>query len=248
MVMTSVVDGAIELRYLGLVRLGGGIAGASSWGALARASADALETMGAASSVRLWCTTPDGFSELARDPAGAEFPAISQRELRDAAERSSPSPCPDGRLLVGLHASGVSMGVLEVAGAAEHSGFLSDAAPIVASAMGLLAAQGVGEAVLEPLAVEAASDAASVMAAFAEQAGRLLEHDRLSAYLLTPNRQAFERFAVATSPIIPGEGVVIPFEDLGLRHIVITNRALVSEDLSADPRIVGREDLSLIHI
>ena len=35
---------------------------------------------------------------------------------------------------------------------------------------------------------------------------------------------------------------MIPFEDLGLRHIVITNRALVSEDLSADPRIVGRED------
>jgi signal transduction histidine kinase/DNA-binding NarL/FixJ family response regulator len=35
---------------------------------------------------------------------------------------------------------------------------------------------------------------------------------------------------------------VIPFEDVGLRHIVITNRALVSDDLSADPRIVGRED------
>jgi signal transduction histidine kinase/DNA-binding NarL/FixJ family response regulator len=134
------------------------------------------------------------------------------------------------------------MGVLEVAGAVEHSGFLSDAAPIVASAMGLLAAQGVGDAVLEPLAVDAASDAASVMAAFAEQAGHLLAHDRLSAYLLTPNGQAFERFAVATSPIIPGEGVVIPFEDVGLRHIVITNRALVSDDLSADPRIVGRED------
>jgi signal transduction histidine kinase/DNA-binding NarL/FixJ family response regulator len=80
------------------------------------------------------------------------------------------------------------------------------------------------------------------MAAFAAQAQNLLDHDRLSAYLLTPNRQAFERFAVATSPIIPGEGVVIPFEELGLRHIVITNRALVSEDLAADPRIVGRED------
>jgi signal transduction histidine kinase/DNA-binding NarL/FixJ family response regulator len=192
--------------------------------------------------VRLWCTTPDGFGELAREPADADFPAISQRELRAAAERSSPTVRDDGRLLLGLHASGVSMGVLEVADAADHSCFLADAAPIVASVMGLLAAQGVGDAVLEPLSVEAASDAASVMSAFAEQAGRLLEHDRLSAYLLTPNRQAFERFAVATSPIIPGEGVVIPFEELGLRHIVITNRALVSDDLSADPRIVGRED------
>jgi signal transduction histidine kinase/DNA-binding NarL/FixJ family response regulator len=239
---TGLVDGAIELRYLGLVRLSGGIAGAATWDALTRAIADALDTMGTPAPVRLWCTTPDGFSELARAPADAEFPGIAQQELRAAAERGSPTARDDGRLLLGLHASGVSMGVLEVGGAAEHSGFLSDAAPIVASAIGLLAAQGVGDAVLEPLSVEAASDAASVMASFAEQAGRLLAHDRLSAYLLTPNRQAFERFAVATSPIIPGEGVVIPFEDVGLRHIVITNRALVSEDLSADPRIVGRED------
>jgi signal transduction histidine kinase/DNA-binding NarL/FixJ family response regulator len=239
---TGLADTAIELRYLGLVRLSGGIAGASTWGGLATATADALDTMGSPAAVRLWCTTPDGFAELARVPAHADFKAISQRELRAAAERGSPAPSSDGRLLLGLHASGVSMGVLEVAGAVEHTGFLSDAAPIVASAIGLLAAQGVGDAVLEPLAVDAASDATSVMAAFAEQAGRLLAHDRLSAYLLTPNGQAFERFAVATSPIIPGEGVVIPFEDVGLRHIVITNRALVSEDLSADPRIVGRED------
>jgi signal transduction histidine kinase/DNA-binding NarL/FixJ family response regulator len=239
---TRLADVAIELRYLGLVRLSGGIAGASTWEGLATATADALDTMGASAPVRLWCTTPDGFSELARVPSDADFPAISQAELRAAAERGSPAPSADGRLLLGLHASGVSMGVLEVAGAVEDNGFLSDAAPIVASAMGLLAAQGVGDAVLEPLAVEAASDAASVMAAFAEQAGRLLAHDRLSAYLLTPNGKAFERFAVATSPLIPGEGVVIPFEDVGLRHIVITNRALVSDDLSADPRIVGRED------
>ena len=126
--------------------------------------------------------------------------------------------------------------------AGEHGELLTHAAPIVASVMGLLAAQGVGDGVLEPLSVDAASDAASVVADFADQAGRLLDHDRLSAYLLTPNRHAFERFAVATSPIVPGEGVVIPFEELGLRHIVITNRALVSEDLAADPRIVGRED------
>jgi signal transduction histidine kinase/DNA-binding NarL/FixJ family response regulator len=239
---TGLVDSAIELRYLGLVRLSGGIAGASTWDGLATATADALDTMGAPAPVRLWGTTPDGFAELARVPADADFAAISQGELRAAAERGSPAPSADGRLLLGLHASGVSMGVLEVAGALAHSGFLSDAAPIVASAIGLLAAQGVGDAVLEPLAVDAASDTASVMSAFAEQAGRLLAHDRLSAYLLTPNGQAFERFAVATSPLIPGEGVVIPFEDVGLRHIVITNRALVSDDLSADPRIVGRED------
>ena len=48
------------------------------------------------------------------------------------------------------------MGVLEVAEAGEHAVSCSpDAAPIVASAMGLLAAQGVGDGVLEPLSVEA---------------------------------------------------------------------------------------------
>jgi GAF domain-containing protein len=100
----------------------------------------------------------------------------------------------------------------------------------------------VGGVLLAPVAIEAASDVASLMAAFAVEAKRQLAHDRLSAYLLTCQGRAFERFAVATSPIVPGEGVIIPFEDLGLRHVVITNRALVSVDLSTDPRVVGRED------
>jgi len=235
-------DESIERRYLGLVQLSSSISGASSWSGVASAIGHALRTTDAPAGVRLWGTTADGLGELARDPPDAEFPPLAQRELREAAERRTASHRPEGTLLLGLHASGVSMGVLEVADAGDQAELLAQAAPIVASVMGLLAAQGVGDAVLEPLSVEAASDAASVMSAFAAQARRLLDHDRLSAYLLTPNGHAFERFAVATSPIIPGEGVVIPFEDIGLRHIVITNRALVSEDLSADPRIVGRED------
>ena len=235
-------DGSTERRYLGLVQLTSSISGASSWHGVASAIGHALNTVDAPAPVRLWGTTSDGLGELARDPPDAEFPPLAQRELRLAAERRTATLRSDGRLLLGLHAGGVSMGALEVTDPGECGELLAQAAPIVASVMGLLAAQGVGEAVLEPLSVEAASDAASVMSAFAAQARRLLDHDRLSAYLLTPNRHAFERFAVATSPIIPGEGVVIPFEDLGLRHIVITNRALVSEDLSADPRIVGRED------
>lgn len=239
---TLETDGAIERRYLGLVQLSSSVAAASSWSGVASAIGHALRTIDAPAGVRLWGTTADGLGELARDPSDAEFPPLAQRELRLAAERPTTSVRPDGRLLLGLHASGVSMGVLEITDAGDQVELLARAAPIVASVMGLLAAQGVGDAVLEPLSVEAASDAASVMSAFAAQARQLLDHDRLSAYLLTPNGHAFERFAVATSPIIPGEGVVIPFEDIGLRHIVITNRALVSEDLSADPRIVGRED------
>ncbi|MGZ4203602.1 MAG: GAF domain-containing protein, partial [Thermoleophilaceae bacterium] len=119
---------------------------------------------------------------------------------------------------------------------------LASAAPVVACGVGLLAGQGLGDVLLSPVAVEGASDTASLMATFACEAKRLLEHDRLSAYLLTWDGRAFERFAVATSPIVPGEGVIIPFEDVGLRHVVMTNRPLVSPDLASDPRIVGRED------
>src|SRR4029079_786345 len=119
---------------------------------------------------------------------------------------------------------------------------LGHAAPLVACGVGLLAAQGVGDVLRAPLAGEGASDAAALMATFASEAKRLLDHDRLSAYLLTADGRAFERFAVAAAPIIPGEGVIIPFEDVGLRHVVMTTRPLVSADLANDPRIVGRED------
>jgi len=78
----GVLDNSIELRYLGLVRLSGSIAGASSWDGLARAIGEALETIGGAGPVRLWCTTPDGFAELARDPVDADFPVVAQHELR----------------------------------------------------------------------------------------------------------------------------------------------------------------------
>ena len=242
MLETPTIDGSIERRYLALIRLSTSIAGASSWQGAATAVGDALRAIDSPSPVRLWGTTAEGFSELARDPADAELGPISQRELRLAAEQETTTFGSDRGLLLGLHAAGVRVGVLEVTDPGEQAELLAQAAPIVASATGLLTAQGVGMAVLEPLSTEAADDASSVMSAFAAQAKRLLDHDRLSAYLLTSDRRAFERFAVATSPIVPGEEVVIPLEDVGLRHVVITNRALVSEDLSQDPRIVGRED------
>jgi two-component system NarL family response regulator len=148
----------------------------------------------------------------------------------------------DGGWLVGMHSTGVSLGVVEVDCSAADPELLAQAAPLIACRAALLAGQGVGQVLLAPVAIEAASDVASLMSAFALEAKRQLSHDRLSAYLLTCKGRAFERFAVATSPIVPGEGVIIPFEDIGLRHVVITNRALVSADLATDPRVVGRED------
>jgi signal transduction histidine kinase/DNA-binding NarL/FixJ family response regulator len=89
---------------------------------------------------------------------------------------------------------------------------------------------------------ELATDTDAVIAAFAAEAKRLLDHDRLSVYMVTPDGQAFERFAVATSPIVPGESNVIPLEDVGLTYVLKTNRALVSPDLSRDDRLIGHED------
>lgn len=237
----------IERRYLGLVELVRMVSTARDWKQLASAISLGLERTLAESpeqppGVRLWVITADGFEESARYPPGHDFVACASRDLRRAARISEPLETSGGGALVGLHAGGVSLGVVEVDEPAMDMDLLMHAAPVIASRAGMLAGQGVGDILLAPVAVDAASDVTSLMSAFAVEAKRQLSHDRLSAYLLTCRGRAFERFAVATSPIVPGEGVIIPFEDLGLRHVLINNRAIVSADLATDQRVVGRED------
>ena len=239
------LDEQIERRYVEFARLARSVAAAADFKQLAAAVAAALEEPLEGSDplgVRLWAITSDGIEELARHAPGRELPHIPQRELQRAAVLSEPTESVSGRMLVGLHAGGTSLGVLEVDEDGIDLELLANAAAMVACGVGLVAGQGVGDVLPSPVAVEGASDTASLMATFASEAKRLLDHDRLSAYLLTCEGRAFERFAVATSPIVPGEGVIIPFEDVGLRHVVVTNRPLVSADLANDPRIVGRED------
>ncbi|HET8672888.1 MAG TPA: GAF domain-containing protein [Thermoleophilaceae bacterium] len=239
------LDERIERRYVEFARLARSVATAADFNGLAAAVAAALEEPLDGSeplAVRLWAITSDGVEELARHTRGRELPNIPQRALQRAAVVSEPSEAVAGRVLVGLHAGGTSLGVLEVDEDGADLELLASAAAMVACGVGLLAAQGIGDVLPSPVAVDGASDTASLMATFASEAKRLLDHDRLSAYLLTCEGRAFERFAVATSPIVPGEGVIIPFEDVGLRHVVVTNRPLVSSDLANDPRIVGRED------
>jgi signal transduction histidine kinase/DNA-binding NarL/FixJ family response regulator len=239
------LDERIERRYVELARLARGVSAASDFKQLCMVIAAALEEPlddADPPAVRLWAITSDGLEELARYAPGRDLPHIPQRELQRAAVLSEPIEVFEGRALVGLHAGGMSLGVLEVDERAADLELLTNAAPVVACGVGLLAGQGVGDVLPSPVAVEGASDTAALMATFALEAKRLLDHDRLSAYLLTCEGRAFERFAVATSPIVPGEGVIIPFEDVGLRHVVMTNRPLVSADLANDPRIVGRED------
>jgi signal transduction histidine kinase/DNA-binding NarL/FixJ family response regulator len=237
-------DAQVERRFVRLAQLAHSVSSATDFRALAGSVAAAFDEPldgGRPPGVRVWVIASDGVEELARHSPARELSHVPQRELQRAAVLSEPTEH-EGWLLVGLHAGGVSLGVLEVDAETADRELLAHIAPIVACGVGLLAGQGVGDVLPAPVAVEGASDAAALMATFASEAKRLLDHDRLSAYLLTADGRAFERFAVATSPIIPGEGVIIPFEDVGLRHVVMTNRPLVSADLAADPRIVGRED------
>ncbi|HEY4277361.1 MAG TPA: GAF domain-containing protein [Conexibacter sp.] len=237
------LDEQIEKGYVGLARLARGVCAAADFRSLAVAVAGALHDPFAPATVgvRLWATGPEGVEEVVRHPLDGDFPPLAQRELRGALRADEPTEASRGRLLSALRWAGADVGVLELDEQLVDRELLGHAAAIVACGFGGLIAQRDGGPPSAPGA-DAARDAAALMAAFACEAKRLLEHDRLSAYLLTGDGRAFERFAVATSPTLPGEGVVIPFEDVGLRHVVMTNRPLVSRDLASDPRIVGRED------
>jgi signal transduction histidine kinase/DNA-binding NarL/FixJ family response regulator len=232
-----------EHGYIALASLARRLPSARDWDELASAVSQALGDRESAT-VRLWAIASDGLQEVAfaaGDVAHDELPKPPALELERAAAVSEPVDGPDGCLLVGLHAEGVTFGLLEVHGEADRE-VVEAVAPLIACRLAVLAGQGVGDVQLLPAAVGSASDTSGVIANFARQAKRLLDHDRLSVYLLSHDGRGFERFAVATSAIVPGEGVLIPFGDVGLRHTLLTNRPIVSSDLGADPRLIGAED------
>src|SRR5207245_1080596 len=121
--------------------------------------------------------------EVGRYPAYHEFAPCPPRDLRRAARAVEPVETQDAGALVGMHTGGMSLGVIEVDDPVADADLLAQAAPVIASRASLLAGQGVGEVLLAPVAVEAASDVVSLMSAFAVEANRQLSHDRLSAYL-----------------------------------------------------------------
>jgi hypothetical protein len=142
-----------------------------------------------------------------------------------------------------LQSVGRPLGVLELATDGNIDLELAaHAAPLIATRAAMLLAVGVGG--LAPPAGGDADDAeiSAAIRTFAAQAKHVLDHDRLSAYLVSLDGRAVERFAVATSQTLPDEGIIVPFAEFGLRHILVSNRGLVSADLGTDARIVGRED------
>jgi signal transduction histidine kinase/DNA-binding NarL/FixJ family response regulator len=238
--MMHVEGQGVEYRYLTLARLASSLASCSDWHQLAGAIAYALGSRGRPATVRLWGISTDGPVELSRFPAGT-LPPASLRELQRAASASGPLPSED-RTLVPLRYDGIDLGVLELRDAFRDTECLSQSAPMVAARLSTLAGRGGDGTLLATHAAEGGHNASAVLSAFVSEAKLLLDHERLSVYLISANGRAFERFAVVSSNVNHGEGILIPYEDLGLRYTFETNRPLVSADLATDERIDGKED------
>jgi signal transduction histidine kinase/DNA-binding NarL/FixJ family response regulator len=230
-----------ERRYVAIVGMGESVCAASDWRQLVACVARGLGSPGEPVAARLWALSAEGPRELSRFPSEHTFPDRGPRELRLGGPSGEGFRTADGYLLFNLEWAATPVGVLEVlVDEGLDDELARNVAPLVALRFASLAGRAEEGLALSPQSSDA--EVSDVIARFADEAKRVLEHDRLSAYLLTPDARAVERFAVATSPTLPGEGVIVPFSDFGLRHILLTNRPLVSEDLATDPRIVGRED------
>src|SRR5262249_20770310 len=145
--------------------------------------------------------------------------------------------------LVALRANGPPFAVLAVgARSGATQAMLGELAPVASARLQILQETDVDRSPSAVIHRADAADTDAVIAAFAAEAKRLLDHDRMSVYMLTPDGRAFERFAVATSPVLPGESNIVPLEDVGLTYVLRQNRPLVSEDLAVDERVIGRED------
>jgi signal transduction histidine kinase/DNA-binding NarL/FixJ family response regulator len=195
--------------------------------------------------IRIWVLRADEAKPelIARYPRrGARKPdapaSVVRAALRD-------EPLHSGRSwLTALRADEAVIGVLEASARNGIDGeMLRALAPVVAGRLLALLHDEPAEDASPIMRLDEATERTeAVVATFAAEAKRLLDHDRLSVYLLTADGLSLERFAVATSPVIPGERDVIPLEHAGITRVVTGNRALVSDDLATDPRIQGAED------
>jgi signal transduction histidine kinase/DNA-binding NarL/FixJ family response regulator len=239
--MMHVEGQGVEYRYITLARLASSLASCSDWHQLVSAIAYALGSRGRPATVRLWAMSADGPVELSRFPASAALEPPSLRELQRAACAHQPLTSAD-RTLLGLRCDGIDLGVVELRDAFRDIECLCQTAPMIAARLSTLAGRGGDRTLFATHAQEGGQNASAVLAAFVSEAKLLLDHERLSVYLISANGRAFERFAVVSSNVNHGEGILIPYEDLGLRYTFETNRPLVSADLGTDERIDGKED------
>ncbi len=225
------------------------VAGATTLPQLAARLAEALRPLqGSRVSVRLWRVAglpqPEEVAVHGHGERSASPPV--SRILANAAS-GAPSEW-RGQLQIPLRDGALTLGVLQLSSNAALDGdLLEDLSAIVAAGFKRLVDGGEAAPRAEASAGDGFTDVKGVVAMFAAQAKGLLDHDRLSVYLLTADGSALERFAVATSPIVPGEGEIFPLADAGIAYVLRSNKPLVSADLAVDDRIRGREDSVIAH-
>jgi signal transduction histidine kinase/DNA-binding NarL/FixJ family response regulator len=233
-------DGTFERRA---VALAGRVGSARDASELAAAVAASLHAAGERLRVRLWRLVDGRPVEAARHPVWA---LVTDLDLRLAAKISeAPRPLRSGdALLVRLRSGGRPVGILELQTREKlDPALLELASDVVGARLESLASPGFAYSQLLHVPMDGPGDEVEpVVAEFAAQAKRQLDHDRLSVYLLTPDGSALDRLAVATSPPIPGEAQRVPLDDSGLTDVIRRNEGLVSADVSADERLTGRED------
>lgn len=220
-------------------------AGARGFAELTARIGSAMRAGEAASelSIRLWLLRDEGPGEASRDPLLAEFPERDPVAITRAAAESSAVHTDDGDL-VGIRCEGAPLGVLELVSAPEGAtqALASQSEVIGARLQNLLDSSQQQERLPHVPATDLAGEIDEVVSSFATQAQRLLAHDRLSIYLLTSDGTALERFAVASSPAIPGEQDIQPLQTVGLARVIRTNEAIVSADFGTDERLRGEHD------
>ncbi len=194
-------------------------------------------------STRLWLLREGAPREAARDPLEAELPDRAATLVREAAAAPSAVAVENGDLLA-IRCEGAPLGVLELLGSSAPATRVvaSGSETIGARLQNLLDSEQQQERLPHVPATDLAAEIDDVVSTFATQAQRLLPHDRLSIYLLTADGAALERFAVASSPAIPGEQDIQPLETVGLARVIRTNEAIVSADFGTDERILGEHD------
>jgi signal transduction histidine kinase/DNA-binding NarL/FixJ family response regulator len=227
-----------------LPALAAAVAGAVDAPDIVERLAQALTAGGGKIPVRIWLAEGSGRPALlAQHPARAKYARGEAQAVAAAALAEEPVRA-GSVLLVSLSRGGSPFAVLSVsARCGLDDDVLVELAPIVSARLQALRDPDLDRSPSAAIRrAETAADTHAVVAAFAADAKRLLDHDRLSVYMLTPDGRSFERFAVATSPVLPGESDVAPLEDVGLTYVLQADRPFVSEDLAADDRLIGRED------
>jgi signal transduction histidine kinase/DNA-binding NarL/FixJ family response regulator len=211
------------------LRVANAIAAAADIPSLAAGLAAALDDGDHPATVRLWASRDERLREVARFPVDAVLPPLTE---------------PDDRtVVVELETGGRRVGTLEVRSLESPAQTSAWTGELLATRLeSLLDRRSELPAGGLASAANLRGEIEEVVEIFAAEAQHALPHDRLSIYLLTPDGTALERFAVASSPQVPGDKDVQPLETVGVSLVVQTNQPIVSDDFGVDERIQGEAD------